>query len=80
MLLRVKSSTRETSQVTLRDVHTEIGASSMCAYLMLANLINEILTIPKATVLGVSEGISESLVERVNTGGQTSSQFTDPAA
>jgi hypothetical protein len=71
----VESSTRETSHVTSRDVHTEIGASSMCAYVMLADFSNEILAIPKAIVLGVAEGISESWVERVITGGQCSSNL-----
>jgi hypothetical protein len=40
---------------------------------MLANFRDEPLTIPKATVLGVAEGISESTVDKINTGGQASS-------
>jgi hypothetical protein len=34
---------------------------------MLANFTEEILTIPKATVLGVAEEVSESLIDRINT-------------
>jgi len=33
---------------------------------MLANFSNEPLVVPKATVLGVAEEISESLVDRIN--------------
>jgi hypothetical protein len=40
---------------------------------MLANFSDEPLTIPKATVLGVAEGISEATVDKITTGGQASS-------
>jgi len=33
---------------------------------MLANFSDESVTIPKATVLGIAEGISESLVDKIN--------------
>jgi hypothetical protein len=34
---------------------------------MITNFIDEALTVPKATVLGVAEGMSESVVDRINT-------------
>jgi hypothetical protein len=37
-----------------------------CACVMVANFSDEALTIPKATVLGIAEGISESLVDKIN--------------
>jgi hypothetical protein len=33
---------------------------------MVANFTNEALTLPKVTVLGIAERISESLVDRIN--------------
>jgi hypothetical protein len=36
--------------------------------LMIANFSEEVLTIPKATVLGVAEETTEALMERVNVG------------
>jgi len=44
-----------------------------CAYVMLTNFSDEALTVPKATVLGVAEGISESIVDKINKVGQSSS-------
>ena len=37
-----------------------------CACVTVANFSDEALTIPKATVLGIAEGISESLVDKIN--------------
>ena len=42
---------------------------------MVANFTNEALTIPKTTVLGIAEEVSESLVDRINT---DSDQQTKP--
>jgi len=33
---------------------------------MVANFSNEELTIPKATVLGIAEGVTEEIVDRIN--------------
>jgi hypothetical protein len=38
---------------------------------MVANFSDEALTIPKATVLGIAEGISESLVGKINARSET---------
>jgi hypothetical protein len=35
---------------------------------MLANFSNEILTIPKATILGITGKVSENLVDKINPG------------
>jgi len=46
--------------------HSETGAPSRCAYVMLANFSNEPLVVPKASVLGVAEEISEYFVLKMN--------------
>jgi hypothetical protein len=43
---------------------------------MVANFSDEALTIPKATVLGIAEGISESLVDKINA--RSESNFIEP--
>jgi len=35
-------------------------------FFVFANFSDDALTIPKATVLGIAEGISESLVDKLN--------------
>jgi hypothetical protein len=39
---------------------------------MIMNFSDEALTVPKATVLGIAEEISEVIVDKINTGGQSS--------
>ena len=56
----------KTSRVISQNSHSETGAPSRCAYVMLANFSNEPLAVPKATVLGVVEEISDTLVDRIN--------------
>jgi len=48
-------------------------APRSCAYVMLTNFSDEALTVPKATVLGIAEEISESIVDKINKVGQSSS-------
>jgi len=60
-LSRVESNGHETSHVISQSIHSETGTPSRCAYVMLANFSNEPLVVPKASVLGVAEEISESL-------------------
>jgi len=43
-------------------VYAETDVSGSCAHVILANFSGEELTVPKATVLGVAEEMSESLV------------------
>jgi len=59
------SSAHETSRVTSQDDYTVTGPTKSGVYVMLANFSNETLTIPKATVIGVPEEISEFLVDRI---------------
>jgi hypothetical protein len=47
---RVQPSAHQSSQVTTRSRHA-ISGSANKAYVMLANFTEEVLTIPKATVL-----------------------------
>ena len=73
VLSRVESSARKPSQVTSQDVHSTTGTSRSCVYVTLSNFSSESLTVRKSTVLGIAEGDSETLVDRVNAGSQTSS-------
>ena len=49
-----------------RSSHGETGVHISCAYIKLANFSNEPLVVSKATILGVAEEISESLVDKIN--------------
>ena len=60
-LSRDESNGQETSRVISQSIHSETGAPIRCAYVMLANFSNGPLVVPKATVLGVAEEISEFL-------------------
>jgi len=57
--------------ITSEDDHKLTGGFHSCAYVMVANFSDEALTIPKATVLGIAEGISEILVHKINARSQT---------
>ena len=65
-LSRVESNAHEPSRVIAQSSHFETGAPNRCAYVMLANFSNEPLVVSKTTVLGVTEEISESLVNKIN--------------
>ena len=65
-LSRVESNAHEPSRVISQSSHSETGAPSRCANVMLANFSNEPLVVPKATVLCVAEEISASLVNKIN--------------
>jgi hypothetical protein len=54
--------------VTSQHSRTETGGPGRCAYITLANFSNEPLVVPKATILGISEEISEPLVDSINAG------------
>ena len=47
------------------------GNSSGCTYVILANFSDENLILPKATIIGVAEEISESLVNKINAKAET---------
>ena len=56
--------------MTSKDDHTVTRALNSCVYVMVAIFSSEELTIPKATVLGVAEEISELLVDKFNVGNE----------
>ena len=57
----------------LSRVGTSVNEASQPgrALVMLANFSHETLTLPKSTVLGVAEEVSEELVDKINTPEQT---------
>ena len=54
-----------------QDGHKPTGRLHSCACVMVANFSDEAITIPKATVLGIAEGISESMVDKINARSET---------
>jgi hypothetical protein len=67
-LSRVRPRANEPSRVTSEDHHSAARARNSCAFVIVANFSEEPLTIPKATVLGVTEEISETLADCINQG------------
>jgi hypothetical protein len=65
-LSRVRPKVHESPRVKPQPSDSETEAPSSCAYVVVANFTNEALTISKASVLGIAEGISESLVYSIN--------------
>ena len=66
-LSRVKSGAPETSRTQAQPSCRQSELPRNCAYVMIANFSSETLTLPKSTLLGVAEGVSESLVDCINT-------------
>jgi len=52
--------------MTSRDDRKPTGRLHTCACVMVENFSDEALTIPKDTVLTMAEGISESMVDKIN--------------
>ena len=71
VLTRVQA--RSSLQQTSPQGRIVCEAPRSCAYVMLTNFSDEALTVPKATVLGIAEEISESIVDKINKVGQSSS-------
>jgi len=65
VLTRVQARPRR--QLTSSQGRIVSEAARNCACVMITNFSDEALTVPKATVLGVAEGMSESVVDRINT-------------
>ena len=63
-LSRVNPSTRQSSQLTQRSDET-VTRSANTAYVMLANFSKETLTVPKHTVLGIAQQISEKVINEI---------------
>jgi len=71
VLTWVEMVTPQPSKVTSQTGCVEIGAAVNRAHVVVANFSDEPLTIPKCTVTGVAEPVSENLVNLVNSGGQS---------
>ena len=78
VLSRIESSTHEPSRVTSQHSGTETGVRNRCAYIMLANFSNEPLVVPKVTVLGIAEEISEPLVDSIKGVGGNQVRYANP--
>jgi hypothetical protein len=63
-LTRVNLNAHQSSHVTSQHEHVETRSPNSCAYVMVANFSVESLITPRATVLGIAEEISESLVNK----------------
>ena len=61
----VGHSVRQSRELTSQQ-DREVVRSADSVYVMIANFSNVPLTIPKATILGVAEEASESLIDRIN--------------
>jgi hypothetical protein len=66
VLSRVKASALEPSSESSPVSCSEKGTPSSCAYVMVANVNHETLTILKAIILGIAEEVFESLVDKIN--------------
>jgi len=63
---RVVQNSHQPVRLTSSREHAATRSPSSCAYVMVANFTGESLTLPKATVLGIAEGISELIVDKIN--------------
>jgi hypothetical protein len=57
--------------MTSQDNRKPTGRLHSCACVTVANCSDEAVTIPKATVLGMVEGISECFVGKINARSET---------
>jgi len=65
-LSQVGSGVQTPPSMTSQDDHAAVRAR--CVHVMVANFSMQELTIPKATLLGVAEEVSESVVDKINVG------------
>ena len=73
-LTRIATGERDSTQLTSPPKQANTDASASNVYVMLANFSQEELTLPKATVLGLAEEVSETLVDQINTESPTRPQ------
>jgi hypothetical protein len=66
-LSRIAPVERDAEQLTLRPAHPRTDSSAKSVQGMLTNFSLDELTLPKATVLGIAEEISEKLFDTINT-------------
>jgi len=62
----VECSPNKTSLMTSRADQKAARWPNTSAYVMLANVSDQTLTVPKSTVLGIAEEASEPLIDRIN--------------
>ena len=60
--------------------YSAVRSPDTCAHVMLANFSSQSLTIAKATVLGVAEEMSESVIYRINNESESNSVAPETAA
>ena len=65
-LTKVGTRERDLTQLTSPPEQASVDASANSVYVMLSNFSQEKLTLPKATVLGVAEEVSEALIDGIN--------------
>jgi len=68
VLTRVESVTPPSSKVKSQTGCVEIGQRVNRPHVLVANFSDEPLSIPKCTVIGVAEPVSENMVNLVNSG------------
>ena len=64
-LSRIESNVHKFPTLASKVVHAETDVSGSCAHVILANFSDEDLTVPKVTMLGVAEEMSELLVNDI---------------
>jgi hypothetical protein len=75
-LSRVGPVVRDAEQPTSQPAQARTDSSAKSANVMLTNFIHEELTLPKATVLGMAEEISEEVVDAINKGETANAKFS----
>jgi hypothetical protein len=65
-IARVQPRATQPSDLTSLGCRRTPSGRNSCAYVIVANFSKEELTIPKATLLGVAEEISEFVVDSIN--------------
>jgi hypothetical protein len=73
---RVLTRVNPSPHVTSHHEQAENRSPNSCAYLIIANFSDEPLTVPKSTVLGIAEEMSEALVDKINPSGESDTKLT----
>jgi len=65
-ITRIECSPSKTSLMPSQADHKAARSPNTSAYVMLANVSDQTLTVPKSTVLGIAEEAPEPLIDRIN--------------
>jgi hypothetical protein len=65
-LSRVGAVARDTARLTSQPIQVKIDTPADSVNVVLSNFSHEELILPKATVLGVAEEVSETLIDIIN--------------